>query len=218
MTCQDALALLLDADLASDIPGEEPALRDHVAGCSRCARVARQLRTDSTRLAQAIVADRAAARVADVPAAARLGRLRWQSRWRPRWRVMAPALATATAALLLTWLPGPSGGVSAPDRRSVASVASVVSAVSVAPTASAPRRATARRAAASDRRSPPVAMQVEPFVATRVSVEPFRDVTPSTMAAPEEGGVALVTVDPAPGLRSIVSHTSNPRITVVWLY
>jgi hypothetical protein len=193
MTCQSVLEALLDAEpseLAAD--GRTP-LGAHLRGCVRCRRVASQLLADTRLLATAMKTARAR---------------------RPATRLLRLSLAPgfAVAAMLLVSV--------ARVREDKAPILAPVT-MEVAPTliASTPQDPLPPNALTQADREPRGNRTVARAFPRPVPVTPVRlEGTGSPVPMKPALATRTVTVDPPPGTRAAVLHTSNPKLVVVWLY
>lgn len=188
MTCDSALEKLLDADPSEFSAGLTTPLGQHLRDCARCRRVAAQLHADTRLLATALTSARVRQPV---------GRVRRVS--------LAPALVVA--ALVFAMIPR-SRQVDVP----------------VAVSMDAPRLPAATVVEVSPQPNGPVTGEVDqptrggelrayPRAAPVVPVRFARSEPPAPVVVS-----SAVTVDPPPGKRATVMHTSNPKLVVVWLY
>lgn len=133
MTCDTAMALMLEADVAELVGQTDTELGRHLTGCRRCRAAAERIVEAERRLRRLVLdavprtATDAAARAAVSDARRRFQRRRWLGRLAP----LAAAAALATlligrhssppAPSIATGQPGPAGlEVAAPPGRSVA--------------------------------------------------------------------------------------------------
>lgn len=195
MNCASAIDAILEAspvELAGE--GESP-LAQHLRGCTRCQRLSSQLLVDTRRLAVA---------VRSTPA------LRTSNR--ARYAPFVP-IALVASAILFGVMRAPASNESTalvPPAVPGAFVAAVPRspASPVLPDAGTPRVASAARVSRTPRAFPkPV-----PVAPVRIA-----QVEPSSRPAALQVSRA-VSVDPPPGTRATVLHTSNPKLVVVWLY
>lgn len=194
MTCHLVLETLLDAEpseLAAD--GMTP-LGQHLRECARCRRVAAQLLHDTARLS--IAMQRAPAR---------------RPARRPLQRSLTPAFvvgAIVFAVVLRGARPAETPVVEQvrPDDRP-APVSTP--ALPLPPNAVVTPPARAPRARLGVMRAFP-----RPVPVTPVKLERVDPPVPAEMAVATGG----LSVDPPPGTRAAVLHTSNPKLVVVWLY
>lgn len=207
MTCDHALELLLETDLAElDGVGGSP-LAAHVRECAKCRVVAARIAMDTRALARADFVGGLAARPSGV---------------RRSYRLRPVAAAGALAAVLALAVfgvrraaegPRTTAAVPAPAARSTvvtkpspvgvpvpAAVAVKTPVAHVARNAPTPAQVTGRRFA-------------EPVAAT-----PVRLVASQPVAVRATGDADGVTVRAPAGTRSAVLRTGNAAITVVWLY
>lgn len=193
MTCDSVLEMLLDAEpseLSAD--GMTP-LGQHLLGCGRCRRVAGQLLHDTVRLSFAM--HRAPAQ---------------RPAWRPFQRWLAPAFVAGAIvlAVVLRALPAETPVVEQvrpDDRPALVSTP----AVRVLPNTAAAPPARVPRARLGVARAYP-----RPVPVTPVKLERAAPLVTAEMSVATRG----VSVDPPPGTRTAVLHTSNPKLVVVWLY
>lgn len=174
MTCDDALAAMLDAELA-DLRPEHPApLGLHLATCARCRRVASQLREDAAQLAAMVAVPRV------VVSRAPLRVMPW----------MAGAVAVAGLALVLR-TPSEPGSVTAPPPQPgiAAAVEVPVPVVASEPTPPTPRAVTSVRHADLSEGNKPVRelVGVSPDPVIAVAISP----PPATMAVAFESPTAV---------------------------
>ena len=189
MICDDMLELMLEADPAELEGRGNSTLAGHLRDCTRCGRVAAQLLTDTRRLDKALESRRAMP-ARPLEAAAR------PSLWRPI--VMFGALAAAIVLFVfMKRVPDGPGPLVA----SVVATPRIIAVPTAASVARVPRTTHPRRFEAAS-----------PVQAKRFESVPALEVSASAEA------VAMVSVDPPPGKRAIVMRTSDPNITVVWLY
>lgn len=211
MTCDTMLQQMLDADL--DVlagRGDSPLAR-HLHECARCQAVAATLERETRALAAA--AARPAARH---PALSSL--------YSPRLRTAA-VLTVAVVVIVMASRMGISvAPVSVEDVRSTTSEGPAAR-IDVPPMTIA---STLKRdyAAAQPPGTPnaslvststavtPTSFEFAPVAATPMPLVGADDVAPAAMAGDSTG----VIVAPAPGQRVAVLRTSDPKITVVWIY
>jgi hypothetical protein len=214
MICNDALELLLDADLDElEGKGGSP-LAAHVRSCARCRTVAAQLGLDTRALGRTIV---------ERPSAAPVRRVRRPIVHRPVF--VAGALA---AGLLLAVLAVRRDGAtpriaetatSSPAVGSRGARASAATAPPSAPVVARSPRVRGSKPASGARvvLGTPVRARrfAEPPSATPVQLVASHSVAVGMRAASDSNQVAVTA--PA-GIRIALLKTGNPGITVVWLY
>lgn len=209
MTCTEILERLLSADAAELAGGGDSAVAEHVRHCVRCRAVAERLMLETSALALAM-----AERGAHV-------RVRHPRRPVPG-LTLAPLFAMAVLAMVL-WRSGIESvtrHVPVPATARLATPATTDS--EVVPAAATVSRATAESAkprivAAQSRRSArPIGARAYPAAqAFAVSaVQPTR----VEVGVSDRSLGAELSVTPAAGGRAVVMRTSNPAVTVVWLY
>ena len=194
MTCELALALLLDAEPSEFSANERTPLGEHLGSCARCRRVAAQLMQDTQELAVAMEA----------------GSLRRPGR-RVRQLALIPAFATAAtvfAVMLRERPPAPTIVHRVPEPVAVAAPSVAPSTESPAPIL--PGVVRSRQESVGRREMKAFARPV-PLAPVRLA----QSVMPEASRSVETIGVS---VTPPAGTRATVMHTSNPKLTVVWLY
>jgi hypothetical protein len=221
MRCHEALERLLVAD-DDELAGESSSsLGVHVAGCGRCGAVAARLRQDTSAIAMAVARDDARD----------LARRRSPSI--PAWTRMLPLGVAAGVAALMLRTPGtaddapvrdPAPAVAGPSTSDVAP--SPASDEPAPPPVATSRAARTPRAAADLGRD--VSRDLRPFEPVRlgghdaVSAGPVTNRQVIVDAVEVENAARApgqhVSVVPPAGERALVARTSDPRITVVWLY
>ena len=195
MKCREALVAMLGADPPELAGRGDSPVAEHVRGCARCAAVAGRLMSESRLLASAVAWHESAVRSA------------------PRrvvWRPLGAFTGTlAVAALVLAVIV-----VRRPvDRSPVNIERSAAQAVVVAPPAPAPVPVEKSNSSATVRRRPRAEPRAMLMGSKRYEAVPIRAVT-SVAATP----MATVAVKPSAGHRAAVIRTSNPSVTVVWIY
>ncbi|MEX2154377.1 MAG: hypothetical protein WD825_13640 [Gemmatimonadaceae bacterium] len=192
MTCTQMLERLIEAEPAALAGRGNSDVASHVRECARCRAVASQLLADTRMLALAV--DRGAV----------------VRRIRPI--MIAPALAGA-AALAFAMLPDQPSSPTTLGRSRAPVVA--VTPVVVAPAVVSPAlpavvwSRTLTTVASTPAPRPQVARAYPP--ATPLIANPMQ-------VAPTEISYQQVAVTPPPGKRAAVMRTSDPAITVVWVY
>jgi hypothetical protein len=216
MTCDNALTIMLSADLAELAPGHHGPVGQHLVGCARCRRVAAQLQADSSRLAAAV----------KVPASAVVP----VRRPMPRPWIVGLA-ATAAVAIVVVATRGPVVEVHlAPEVESVSEAVVAAQPADPAPAATAdvprdtphprPRPAArdghAARATLAVAFDPPAAVVAEPFEAPApVRAVPLEATPVLAMVAGVARGDQTLPV-PNPNVRVLPSP--DPDITVLWFH
>lgn len=192
MTCTQMLERLIEADPATLAGRGSSDVATHVRECARCRAVADQLLAETRLLASAVERGAVVRRIRPI--------------------VLAPALAAA-AALAFVMLPDrpTSPPATIPSRSPVVSITPVVvTPVVVSPSLTPVVRPSVRPAVASTRAPQPRIAQAYPL-ATPISATPLAP-------TPSEISFEQVAVTPPPGKRAAVMRTSDPAITVVWVY
>ncbi len=194
MTCTRMLEQMLDADVTTLAGVGDSDLARHVRECEQCRRVADVLTRETHALAAAVPTV--------VPRRHRLtGRIS-RVLSLPRLDTIA-ALAAAAALIVFAMTRG--------IRVDPAQPADVAATVAPGPAAgiAAPSVPPAARTAS-----------LTPHAFARpISIEPTRlALTPEPIPAPSDARRAAVVVEPGNGARAAVLRTSDPKITVVWLY
>lgn len=233
MTCTSMTDRMLEADLGELAGDGSSPLSSHLRECARCRAVAAQIVRDTRELGRLIT--RPTTRAVEV--AARRQRV-------VRWSRSAPLGVAAAAVILipLGWSridrasrdAGPASASAALPRAATPARAEVTARTpALEPTSSARplrvsrssradrarhrtkpgRSATAVRATTSTAQAVTTPPIVVAAVDRAIPVEPVR-LDPS---APLSLGTG-VAVDPPPGTRVDIIRTSNPSVTVVWLY
>jgi hypothetical protein len=196
MNCAAALEAMLDAE-PSDLAGEgTTSLAAHLAACQQCRGVAHRISMDTRLLAVSIVPLEARARM---------------RRPAPVWVRWSPVPVGLVAALLLVVaLRTPD----VPPNVTVGDASSTPEVVVPAPVAS-PRVVTNAVPVKVQRTEPTrVRAYPAPIPVAAVRINP----PPQTFAVPGADPGPAVIVNPPAGQRVAVMRTSNPKLTVVWLY
>lgn len=218
MTCREALVAMLGADpWELTGTGDSPMAR-HIAGCARCAAVAARLASES-RLLGSWVAGRGSSVAARGSGVVGRGSRESAPRRRAAWRpggAFAGTLALAAMVLLGVVMRRPENRAVASVERSPAPIAGAgpsappVAVEDSSPLRGAPRRTRASAHAVVTRASIPVSRFPIPDQSKPV---PIRARPIAAM-----NHMATVAVEPSAGQRAAVIRTSNPSVTVVWLY
>lgn len=233
MNCDLVLERMLAADLNHRAFEADPALARHLDGCVRCRSVVSALRSDTTALATAVAARRA------VPVGGSTRRA-WGAGLAPRFAAAAVALSVGLGWWFTTDKePAADEFVVAPAVvRDVAPWASTELAMTGVPltgTGAPSRRASKPRGVriapaigTEDFDAVPllgreIGQEVKAFVVAGVSVTSVRSVPVMALAFDpvnfaDSSRSPEITVTPASGTRALVARTSDPRITVIWLY
>jgi hypothetical protein len=192
MNCAAALEAMLDAE-PSELAGQSTtSLATHLASCARCRAVARRLDADTHLLA-----------VSNVPSVSP-GRMRRGATIWVQWSLVPVGLVAALFLSIARRTPDvPVGTTSATPAVAARDSVALPRGIADAATSSAERPKLTRV------RAYPAAV---PVAAVRISPR-----SPTFAPTPAEGGSAVI-VDPQPGQRVAVMRTSNPKLTVVWLY
>ena len=178
MTCDDALAAMLDAELADLRPGHPAPLGLHLATCARCRQVATHLREDSAQLAAMVAAPRV------VVSRAPLRVLPW----------LAGAAAVAALALVMRPQSDPASviGPTAPSQGPVAAIDVTVPAGirKAAPPATPVVELTRRPSSPQGERR----VEVQPFAPPAAVATMTFDPPEATVAVPFDTPSAVVAV------------------------
>jgi hypothetical protein len=219
MICNDALELLIDADL-DELAGQGGSpLAVHVRDCARCRAVAAQLALDTQALGRALEPD--AVRVQPLGARRQVAGAR---RMVPRGVVAAGAMAAGLGLVVLAVRPGgdlrrttASGRATAPPPAVlIASAPSPGSRQSTVDVVAGPKARFAKSAPTA-RRSLGTLATARRF-ADPVPATPVKLVASQSVAARATGDPGGVTVTAPQGTRVAVLKTGSATITVVWLY
>lgn len=196
MNCTAALEALLDAEPAELAAVSTTPLTTHLAACERCRAVARQLVMDTRLLAAAITLEAAPRRM-------RRSATVWVE------RSLVPAgLVAALLLVLVPRTPDTSPNVTAGG-------ASSKTAVAVPDAVMSPRVVTDTAPVTVQRPNPTrVRAYPAPIPVAAVRIDP----APQTFAPSGPDLGPAIIVDPPAGQRVAVMRTSNPKLTVVWLY
>jgi hypothetical protein len=194
MNCTPALEVMLDAE-PSDLAGQGTTpLAAHLSACTRCRAVAHRLHGDTRLLAASIVSAEAAGRM---------------PRRAPVWVRWTPVPVGLVAALLLLLAPR------TPDAPpNVAVIGRSAEPAVVIPDAVVPPPVVMAAAPVPIRRATRVRAYPAPIPVAAVRINPASQPFALTRA---DAGPAVM-VDPPAGQRVAVMRTSNPKLTVVWLY
>lgn len=217
MTCENALLMLLDADLAALVRDNSSPLGRHLAGCARCQAIVARLQADTSRLA-AMTGART-----ELAAPRRHSGLRRRAIW------LAP-IPLAAAAVLAFVASSRVPAIVAPAAQTGAALTHAP-APAAPPTASVSASRPSRGTDAPDRRRPRAAAAPAPvdvavghrWTPTRIEVGgPFlaKSVAPLPVAFdadPSDGELTAADVA-TPGGRVVVLRPGNTNITVVWFY
>jgi hypothetical protein len=220
------LDLMLGADLDALDERGDSALSGHLRECARCRAVARQLHRDTASLTQAVAST-------SVVSARRVGGRQPAVTAR---RLAVAGLAAALVAFVarerrntpIAVAPvvvQSAGNLTSPGL-TPASVPAPARTRSERRTrrapASPPRRGSllASRSAGTARVLASTAIATNPAAVSVAPVTPLEPVAPvRLLAAPIDSSLgSRVAVDPPAGVRANVMRTSNPGVTVVWLY
>lgn len=191
MTCTQMLERLIEADPDALAGRGNSDVAVHVRECARCRALATQLLAE-TRLLATVVERGAAVR-------------------RIRSSVIIPALAAAAAVAFVMLPDQPTKpAIVFPSRApAVAVTPNVVAPVVVAPALPSTKRTSTPAAVAST--SAPRRQLARAYpVATPIAAMPLQ--------VPAEISYQQVAVTPPPGKRAAVMRTSDPAMTVVWVY
>ena len=194
MNCTAALEAILDAE-PTDLAGQgTTSLAAHIVACNRCRAVAHRISVETGLLASSIAPSEVRRRV---PSGAPV----WV-----RGLLVPVGLAAALVLALVSRTPHPPNVI--------VSVASPKPAIAVPEPVVSPRVATGTAPVSVQRTPSRVRAYPAPIPVAAVRISPQAQ----TFAPPRVEGGATVIVDPQPGQRVAVMRTSNPKITVVWLY
>lgn len=214
MSCAQMLDLMLEADPAELAGRGHSALAGHLRECGRCRAVARQIVADTRLLESALAVDvqrrpRAIERATRAPSSVR------------RLGIAAVAAATAAIAVLR--------GVDTVDQRSPSRVVHSAAAQAAEPTppqtggaaqdVMASRRTARTRTPVTRAAREAAAIPVAPVAfPVAVAIEPARFALSNAEDERPVRAEAIASADAAPGKRVAVLRTSDPTVTVYWLY
>jgi hypothetical protein len=197
MTCDQALELMLDADLSDlSVPSATP-LGEHLRGCAWCRRVGTTLVADTHSLAAAMA----------MPIVDR------RSRWTRRAYESVPLAVAAGILVMLTvqvWQLSPV--VNEPNVLPTVIVNAPLP-PPVAPTRVTPPVPTVKAVVKAAPVAPLRAFPAPRPITTVAMIIPASAATPSPVVASNE-----VSVTPPVGTRAVVMQTGDPKLVVVWLY
>jgi hypothetical protein len=189
MTCDQALELMLDAELTELSATAPTRLGAHLRDCDWCRRVGLQLVDDTRHLASAMAlpVDR-------------------HSRWKRRLYESLPAGLAAGILVMLTF--------QLREEAVVGEVPRVLPAVVVSPAAPAvPDEPVAPPAATTARpRLLKAFPAAQPIAAVEMALQAPVPTPPALVTS------NAVSVTPPAGTRAVVMQTSDPKLVVVWLY
>jgi hypothetical protein len=189
MTCDQALELMLDAELMELSAAAPTPLGAHLRDCGWCRRVGLQLVDDTQHLASAMA----------LPVDRR-------SRWKRRAHESVPATLAAGILVMLT--------IQLRQETFVGQVPRVLPAVVVSPASPAvPDEPVAPPAVKTSRpRLLKAFPAAQPIAAVEMALQAPVATPPALVAS------NAVTVTPPAGTRAVVMQTSDPKLVVVWLY
>lgn len=198
MNCDQALELMLEADLSEMSTASATPLGEHVRGCTWCQRVGAQLVEDTRSLASAMA----------IPV------VNQRSRWTGRAWESAPVAVAAGILVMLT--------LQVRQQATVPNLPKVLPTVVVSTTVPPPvvevEVAPVVMAVAAVVRSAPVTSlrafpAAKPIAAVELATNVPGIATPAPVVASN-----VVSVAPPAGTRAVVMQTGDPKLVVVWLY
>jgi hypothetical protein len=209
MTCSDALALMLEADLVELRATAASPLADHLRGCMRCQLVASHLTRDTRLLAMAV----ARRRPRRAPVATRYGAaaiaaslcLALAHTWRNTAVVREPTTLPGAVVVATSTLEALDGAELPPNPATVRARPG---------RPPGPARAATMMAAGAGYVASPVRPHQLPVVAAD---RPLPVSAVRLDEAPHAPLGTTVSVDPLDGKRATIMRTGNPALTVVWL-
>ena len=221
MSCAQMLDLMLEADPAELAGQGGSVLAGHVRECGRCRAVTRQILADTRLLESALAVDVARRTGSELLVPSSQFLVPSSNRTLLPWGLVALAAAAAAIAVL--------SGVDTVDRRSpprVVRSAAVEAAKPTPPqTRGAPEDVMASRRTARTRTPVgraarrAVAIPVAPVAfPVAVAIEPARFALSNAEDEPSVRAEGIASADAAPAKRVAVLRTSDPTITVYWLY